>query len=200
MKEPSSPQSLLASDELDFSLMARISKGDMAAMEQLIEIHQGRVLGTVYKMLGPHGDAEDITQQIFLRVWNSAGSYKETAKFTTWLFTITRNLVFNELRRRNRHPVSPLEQEEHENHFQARDAQTPGPDASLLESELQEAIQAAIEALPETQRMAVVLRRFEELSYEEIGDVLGLSVSAVKSILFRARAALRESLSKYLAS
>ena len=178
--------------------MARISKGDMKAMEHLVEIHQCRILGTVSKMLGHHGDAEDITQQIFLRVWNSAATYKSSAKFTTWLFKITRNLVLNELRRRKRHPSTPLEQEEEENHFQAEDLQTPTPDESLLEAELQEAIQVAISSLPETQRMALVLRRYEELSYEEIGSVLNLSVSAVKSTLFRARTELREKLSSYL--
>jgi RNA polymerase sigma-70 factor (ECF subfamily) len=85
-----------------------------------------------------------------------------------------------------------------ENHFQAEDFQTATPDASLLEAELQEAIQTAIESLPETQRLALVLRRYEELSYEEIGDILSLSVSAVKSTLFRARTELRGKLSKYL--
>ena len=194
------PQETLDPDDLDFRLMEKISKGDMGAMEQLIEIHQSRVLGTVSKMLGSSGDAEDITQQIFLRVWNSAANYKASAKFTTWLFTITRNLVFNEMRRRKRHPTTTLEQEELENHFQPTDFRTPTPDNSLLESELQEAIQAAIDSLPETQRMAVVLRRYEDLSYEEIGAVLDLSVSAVKSALFRARTELRERLRGYLES
>jgi len=188
----------LAADELDFSLMARISKGDALAMEQLIEIHQSRVLGTVFKMLGPDSDAEDIAQQVFLRVWNSAANYTSSAKFTTWLFKITRNLVFNELRRRKRHPTAPLEQEAANHHFQAEDSQALSPDSSLLEAELQDAIQTAIASLPETQRMALVLRRYEELSYEEIGTILELSIPAVKSTLFRARTELRSKLSKYL--
>ena len=199
MSQPS-PQELFAADELDFSLMARISKGDTRAMEELIEIHQTRVLGTVAKMLGSDSDAEDIAQQVFLRVWNSAANYTTSAKFTTWLFTITRNLVFNELRRRKRHPATALEAEAAEHHFQAEDFKTPTPDYSLMEAELQEAIQAAIESLPETQRMALVLRRYEELSYEEIGAILKLSIPAVKSTLFRARTELREKLSKYLES
>ena len=97
--------------------MARVKHGDTDALRDLIEAHQHRVIGTVAKMLGDDCDAEDISQQVFIRVWRSATRYEPTAKFTTWLFKITRNLVFNELRRRKRHPhanasrrteVSPL--------------------------------------------------------------------------------------------
>jgi RNA polymerase sigma-70 factor (ECF subfamily) len=188
---------LNASDQ-DVCWMRRVSQGDMDALQCLIEAHQARVVGTVAKMLGDDVDSEDIAQQVFIRVWKSAARYQPTAKFTTWLFKITRNLVFNELRRRKRHPVTPLQHEEEEHFFQPADAGGMSPDASLLDSELNDAIQMAIDALPETQRMAIVLRRYEEMPYEEIGEVLDLSVPAVKSVLFRARAELRERLRKYL--
>ena len=178
--------------------MQQVAKGDMDAFRLLIEVHQARVVGTVAKMLGDDVDSEDIAQQVFIRVWKSAARYQPTAKFTTWLFKITRNLVFNELRRRKRHPVTPLQHEEEEHFFQPADCGGMSPDVSLLDSELNDAIQMAIDALPETQRMAIVLRRYEEMPYEEIGEVLGLSVPAVKSVLFRARAELRERLRKYL--
>ena|ERR1043166_9182949 len=184
--------------ERDVLWMQRVAKGDVEAFEQLIEAHQARVVGTVAKMLGGSTDAEDIAQQVFIRVWKSAGRYQPTAKFTTWLFKITRNLVFNELRRRKRHPAQQLDREEEEHHFQAADTSGLSPDASLLDAELQEAIQAAIDSLPETQRMAIVLRRYEDMPYEEIGAVLNLSVPAVKSVLFRARAELKAKLRKYL--
>lgn len=190
--------SLSAADQ-DVFWMQQVSQGDMEAFRSLIEAHQARVIGTVAKMLGDEVDSEDIAQQVFIRVWKSAGRYQPTAKFTTWLFKITRNLVFNELRRRKRHPVTPLEHEEEEHFFQPADSGGMSPDASLLDSELNDAIQMAIDALPETQRMAIVLRRYEDMPYEEIGEVLGLSVPAVKSVLFRARADLRERLRKYLA-
>lgn len=177
--------------------MRRVAQGDTEAFQALIEAHQARVVGTVAKMLGDDVDSEDIAQQVFIRVWKSAGRYRPTAKFTTWLFKIARNLVFNELRRRRRHPVTPLQLEEEEHFFQPADAGMP-PDASLLDSELNDAIQLAIDALPETQRMAVILRRYEEMPYEDIGEVLGLSIPAVKSLLFRARAELRQNLRKYL--
>ena len=188
----------LSPADQDVHWMQRVAEGDMEALQALIEAHQTRVVGTVAKMLGDDVDSEDIAQQVFIRVWKSADRYQPTAKFTTWLFKIARNLVFNELRRRKRHPVTPLQHEEEEHFFQPADSGGRPPDASLLDSELNDAIQMAIDALPETQRMAIVLRRYEEMPYEEIGEVLGLSVPAVKSVLFRARAELRERLRRYL--
>ncbi|MGC3988807.1 MAG: sigma-70 family RNA polymerase sigma factor, partial [Chthoniobacteraceae bacterium] len=184
--------------EQDILWMERVRAGDTDAFRDLIEAHQTRVVGTVAKMLGDDTDAEDIAQQVFIRVWNSAQRYQPTAKFTTWLFKITRNLVFNELRRRRRHPVTPLEREAEEHNFQAADVSSRSPDHSLLDSEMQAAIQKAIDSLPEIQRMAIVLRRYEDMPYEEIAEVLKLSVPAVKSVLFRARVELRERLQKYL--
>jgi RNA polymerase sigma-70 factor, ECF subfamily len=183
---------------LDFELMERIGDGDHEAFRRLVERHQNAVIGTVAKMLGNASEAEDIAQQVFLRIWRNAKRYRPDAKFTTYLFTITRNLVFNETRRKSRKKeVSSDEREENTNTLieASPDRQ---PDAELLQAELQQAVDDAIAALPEAQRMAVVLRRYEQLSYEEIAVVLKLSVSAVKSLLFRARTSLRESLAGYL--
>lgn len=184
---------------LDFALMERIGEGDHGAFRELVERHQDAVIGTVAKMLGNHSEAEDIAQQVFLRIWRNAKRYRPDAKFTTYLFTITRNLVFNETRRKSRKKeVSSDEREENTNQLIAASPDRQ-PDAELLQAELQRAVDDAIAALPEAQRMAVVLRRYEQLSYDEIAAVLSLSVSAVKSLLFRARTTLRESLSGYLA-
>src|SRR5437868_10595781 len=185
-------------DAEDIRLMSLASAGDMAAFEQLVERHQRLVVGTVGRMLGSGSDAEDIAQQVFVRVWKNAKRYEPRAKFTTWLLKITRNLVFNELRRRSRHPQVPLQAESEEEERPLKDDHAVAPDASLLENELQEAVDAAIANLPETQRMAVILRRYDELSYEEIAATLDQSVSAVKSLLFRARTELRERLKHYL--
>lgn len=192
----------LSPEDLDLALMQRVCTGDMEAFERLVEIHQRRVVGTVAKMIGDDQDAEDISQQVFLRVWKSARKYRPSAKFTTWLFTITRNLVFNELRRRKRHPTHSIDAEESGDHssHSVREAETKNPDQSFLQAEMQDAIQRAIDDLPEPQRLAVVLRRYEEMPYEEIAVVLNLSVSAVKSLLFRARTQLRSSLAQYLGS
>jgi RNA polymerase sigma-70 factor (ECF subfamily) len=192
-------------DEQDILWMMRIRNGDRAAFGELVECHQQRVVGTVARMLGGDAnDAEDIGQQVFLRVWKSAPRYEPTAKFTTWLYTIARNLVFNEMRRRKHRPVVSLDAEMpgeiggSDGAARIEDKQAAGPDATLLEAELQRAITAAIAQLPEAQRVAIILRRYEELSYEEIAGVLKLTVPAVKSLLFRARVLLREKLARYL--
>jgi RNA polymerase sigma-70 factor (ECF subfamily) len=179
--------------------MQLVAEGDTSAFEQLIERHQALVAGTVARMLGSNSDVEDIAQQDFIRVWKSARRYVPRAKFTTWLLKITRNLVFNELRRSKRHAHVPLQSEPGAEEIPLKDETNPAPDASLLETELQRAIEEAIIQLPESQRMALVLRRYEQLSYEQIAEVLDLSVPAVKSVLFRARTELRTRLSKYLA-
>ena len=179
--------------------MQLVGRGDTTAFEELIERHQSLVTGTVARMLGSNSDVEDIAQQVFIRVWKSARRYVPRAKFTTWLLKITRNLVFNELRRAKRRGHVSLQSEPGVEDTPLRDETNLAPDASLLEAELQKAIEEAIMQLPDSQRMALVLRRYEQLSYEEIAEVLGLSVPAVKSVLFRARTELRTRLSKYLA-
>jgi RNA polymerase sigma-70 factor (ECF subfamily) len=192
------PPARTEEDAEDVRLMELVSAGNADAFAQLVERHQRLVIGTVSRMLGNNSDAEDIGQQVFVRVWKSAKRYVPRAKFTTWLLKITRNLVFNELRRRSRHAQVALQTESDDEERPIKDERAIAPDASLLEDELQKAIDAAIKNLPETQRLAVILRRYEELSYEEIAETLDQSVSAVKSLLFRARTELRTSLSRYL--
>jgi len=185
-------------DADDVRLMRLIGRGDTIALEELIEKHQALVAGTVARMLGSNSDVEDIAQQVFIRVWKSARRYVPQAKFTTWLLKITRNLVFNELRRAKRHAHVPLQLETGVEDPPLKDETQSPPDSSLLEVELQRKIEEAILQLPEAQRMALVLRRYEQLSYDQIAEVLDLSVPAVKSVLFRARTELRSRLSKYL--
>src|SRR5436305_2341245 len=184
-------------DADDLRLMRLVGEGDTGAFEELVEKHQALVAGTIGRMLGSNSDVEDIAQQVFIRVWKSARRYVPRAKFTTWLLKITRNLVFNEMRRTKRRPHVPLQSEPGGEDPPLKDEMNLAPDASLLEAELQQAIEEAIQRLPETQRMALVLRRYQQLSYEQIADVLDLSVPAVKSVLFRARTELRARLSKY---
>ncbi|MCB1234438.1 MAG: sigma-70 family RNA polymerase sigma factor [Verrucomicrobiae bacterium] len=191
-------EDLCHSNEHHVALMLRVKTGDVAAFEELMTLHQHAVIGTVAKMLGSPDDAEDIAQQVFIRVWKSAPRYEPQAKFTTWLFTITRNLVFNEMRRRQRKPAYSIEEREEEFHLSTPDHGAKGPDEAALQKELEDAIDAAIQTLPEKQRMAVILRRYEDMPYEEIGAILKLSLPAVKSLLFRARTQLKESLRDYL--
>src|ERR1700730_133303 len=187
-------------DAEDVRLMSLVARGDDKAFENLIERHQALVIGTVARMLGSNSDVEDLAQQVFLRIWRSVCRYVPRAKFTTWLLKITRNLVFNEMRRTKRHVHVPMQTESQGDDLPIKDEAVQSPAESLLEHELQRAIEEAIIELPNTQRMALILRRYEGRSYEEIGESLELSVPAVKSVLFRARTELRTRLANYLKS
>jgi RNA polymerase sigma-70 factor (ECF subfamily) len=196
MAEPARP--LSATDDPDVALMVRVAAGDEAAFRQLVERHQHAVVGTIAKMLGDPVEAQDLAQLVFLRVWKSARRYQPTAKFTTWLFTVARNLVFNETRRRGRKREVSIEEREAAGVAHADASPAARPDQELLEGELRAEVDAAIAALPENQRLAVVLRRYENMPYEEIAAVLKTSVPSVKSLLFRARESLRQQLARYL--
>jgi RNA polymerase sigma-70 factor (ECF subfamily) len=197
-REPS-PDADLA-QQRDVAWMRRVQSGDTDALALLINEHKNRVAAGVARMAGPGFDAEEITHEVFVRVWKSAARYEPSARFTTWLFTIARNLVLNEIRYKTRHPTVSRDALAKEGGAMDECAHETGvrPDSALLASELEEAIDVALQALPENQRTAVVMRRYEELSYEEIASVLEVSVSSVKSLLFRARTTLRESLRQYL--
>ncbi len=186
-------------DQESVRLMLRVREGDARAFEALVELHQRGVIGTVTRMLGNVDDAHDVAQQVFIRVWKSAPRYEATAKFTTWLYTITRNLVFNEVRRRSRRKEVSLDEPAFDDQpRQVVHPLAPGADTLTQQEELEKALDAAISALPEKQRMAVILRRYEDTPYEDLCQILGMSLPAVKSLLFRARGELRKSLAVYL--
>ncbi|MEM7386466.1 MAG: sigma-70 family RNA polymerase sigma factor [Verrucomicrobiota bacterium] len=182
----------------DIEWMLQVGQGDVEAFERLVKRHQDSVVATVVRMLGDSDEAQDIAQQVFVRVWKSAGRYQPTAKFTTWLFTITKNLVYNETRRRSRRPQVSLEEQQEKRVFPIEPVAVERPDDEALHAEMTRAIDEAIETLPENQRIALVLRRFELLSYEEIAKIMELTVPSVKSLLFRARSHLRQALESYL--
>ena len=195
------------SDAHDKALMVRIARGDEAALRDLIEKHQGAVYGTIAKMLGDPVEAQDLAQQVFVRVYRAAGSYRATAQFKTWIFTIVRNLVFNEHRRRSRAILVPLHPPENEQvhsggsaGLDLPDLATKSPGEHALQREMLRKIDEAILALPEQQRLAIVLRRYDEFSYEQIAEILKTSLPATKSLLFRARETLRSALQDYLDS
>lgn len=184
--------------------LRRVADGDESAFVKLIEKHQDRVYGTVVRMLGRDylSEAEDVAQQVFLRVFRAAGKYRPDAKFTTWLFTICRNCVLTHLKRTGRWlRDEPLVNEAGEDVDPLDHLPDPGAvDAAsgLLRKEMVEALEGAIAELPESQRMALILRQYEQLDYEEIAGVLNQTVPGVKSLLFRARTRLRAVLEEYL--
>ena len=186
-------------NEEDLALMAKVVRGDEDAFAEIVKKHQHAVLGTVAKMTNQSPDTDDIAQQVFIRLWKSAERYKPTAKFTTFLFTITKNLVFNATRKKsgkNEYSFDALEGKWRQSIEDKRSDSRP--DKLIEQTELRQIIDEAISSLPEKQRLAVVLRRYEKMPYEEIAETLGISIPAVKSQLFRARTALRESLGRYL--
>src|SRR5437016_2936630 len=143
-------------DADDVRLMQLVGRGDTVAFEKLVERHQALVAGTVARMLGSNSDVEDIAQQVFIRVWKSARRYVPRAKFTTWLLKITRNLVFNEMRRTKRHAHTPIQPDPTGDELPLKDEVNQSPDASLLEAELQRTIEEAILHLPKTQTIEQV--------------------------------------------
>ncbi len=186
----------------DAALMLRVKQGDRAAFEELVEKYQQPVMNLVYRTLPDATEAEDLAQHVFLQVFKSAHRYEVSAKFTTWLFTIARNLCLNEIRRRSRHPAQSLDETFADNDEQpvrqAEDLKTFSPPDSLLHSELEEKIEAALAELPEKQRTAILLCRGDEFSYEDIAKVLNCSVSATKSLIHRGRETLKQKLKPYL--
>jgi RNA polymerase sigma-70 factor (ECF subfamily) len=193
------------SDARDKELMILIARGDESALRELIEKHQGAVYGTIAKMLGDPIEAQDLAQQVFVRVYRAAGSYRATAQFRTWMFTIVRNLVFNEHRRRSRATLISLHPPEGDSAhgygasgIDLPDLANKTPGEQMLQQEMLRKVDEAILALPEQQRLAIVLRRYDEFSYEQIAEILKTSVPATKSLLFRARETLRVALQEYL--
>jgi RNA polymerase sigma-70 factor, ECF subfamily len=185
----------------DKELMVRIARDDETALRELIERHQGAVYGTIVRMLGDPAEAQDLAQQVFVRIYRAAGSYRAEARFKTWMFTIVRHLVFNEHRRRSRATLVPFHPSESDDASVPLDPPDPAISTAseqTLQKEMAKEIDRAIRALPEQQRVALVLRRYEEVSYEEIARILQTTVPATKSLLFRARETVRAALRDYL--
>ncbi|MCI0702518.1 MAG: sigma-70 family RNA polymerase sigma factor [Planctomycetia bacterium] len=187
----------------DIRLMLRVRDDDASAFGELVERFQHRLVGVMHHLVGNADEAEDLAQEVFLRVYRTRKKYTPKAKFSTWLFTIANNLAFNALRDRQRRPVLPLE---------VRDSGPLGPRPTealaptrdeppthnLQQQELADVIRRALDELNERQRMAIVLNKFEDMNYADIAEVMGLTTKAVKSLLSRARCKLRETLQGYI--
>jgi RNA polymerase sigma-70 factor, ECF subfamily len=187
----------------DIRLMLRVRADEPAAFEELVNAYQHRLVAVMHHLVGNAEEAEDLAQEVFLRVYRSRHKYRPRAKFSTWLFTIANNLALNALRSRQRKPVVPLNASESgplgprpaEQLVKDRAAQ---PVHKMQQKELAAVIQEAIQGLNERQRVAVVLNKFEDMNYAEIAEVMELSTKAVKSLLSRARMNLRAALQPYV--
>ena len=184
----------------DTRLMLDFVHGDPAAFPALVRRNQDMIFKLAYRYLSDHAEAEDVAQEVFLKVHGAVGAYQPTAKFGTWVYRITVNLCLNRLRaNRLRRSVS-LESGGEGEEFSVDPAAPAGEAASgrLEREEFERKVREAMADLPDSQRTAVLLRRFDELSYEEIAEVMDTSIPAVKSLLARARQSLKSRLTRYL--
>jgi RNA polymerase sigma-70 factor (ECF subfamily) len=193
----------LALRDPDIRLMLRVRSDDAEAFAELVELYHRRLVTIMQHLVGKLEEAEDLAQEVFLRVYRGRKKYHPRAKFSTWLFTIANNLALNVLRARQRKPAIPLN---------VRDSGPLGPRPAeqlvldrerspherMQQQELAAIVKQALETLNERQRVAVVLNKFEDMNYAEIAEVMGLTTKAVKSLLSRARDNLRIALKDYI--
>ncbi len=196
---------MVVAPDPDAALMLRVKQGDTRAFAELVDKYKQPVMNLAYRMLRDATEAEDLAQMVFVQVFKSAARYKVSSKFSTWLFTITRNLCLNEIRRRwapanGVHGCPRTRNRRTSRCTSSRTSRPVSPPERLLHGELEEKIEQALAELPENQRLAILLCRQEELSYEEIARVLGCSVSATKSVIHRGRETLKQKLKPYLRS
>jgi RNA polymerase sigma-70 factor (ECF subfamily) len=191
-----------APPDADADLMLRVKRGDREAFDALMQRWQQPVISFVYRTLPDADEAEDLSQAVFVQLWKSAARYEVSAKFSTFLFTIARNLCLNELRRRARHPADSLDEappdDEAHPYRQIEDRREASASEATQSAELVTKVQEALDALPEKQRTAILLCREGELSYDEIAELLGTSLQATKSLIHRGRETLKARLKPYL--
>ncbi len=188
----------------DVRLMLSVRDGDTAAFEQLVARYQGRLLTILQHWLGARDQAEDLVQEVFLRVFRSRGSYEPAAHFSTWIFTIAHNVAKNANRKMARRREVNVAQQSTESRAtpslasMAKAASDLMPTLQVDKREMADVVNLAIRRLNERQRMAILLSKFEGMSYDEVGVTMQMSPSAVKSLMARARDNLREYLEPYL--
>lgn len=179
-----------ASPERDLDLAARVARGDEAAFDELVQKYQRSVINTIHRYVGEYDAADDIAQEVFVIVWNKAGTFRGRSSFSTWLYRIVVNQCLQFRRRRQRRPAAVS--------IDAMDAESP-PDALQVgdgreQAERTAAVRQALAELPDRQRIALVLSHYEGHTYHEIAAMMGTSVPSVESLIFRAKDELRKKL------
>lgn len=193
----------LALRDPDTRLMLAVRDDQPGAFEELVQRYQSRLVGVLHHLVGNATEAEDLGQEVFLRVYRARKKYRARCKFSTWLFTIANNLALNNLRSTQRKravslntrdsgPLGPRPAER-----LVRDSGSQ-PSKRIQQQEMAAVVRAALDQLNERQRMAVVLNKFEDMGYAEIAEIMGLTTKGVKSLLCRARVNLRAALQSYI--
>ena len=172
------------------NLLIKFQSGDEGAFDEIVRTYQSMVVNLAIRFTGNEEDAEDLAQDVFVKVWNKASSFKGDASLKTWIYRITVNESLNFVRKQK--IGSFVDAIEAALSFQSDDT-----DAKLHKSEEQNLVRKAIRSLPKKQRIAIILRTFKNLPYEEIALIMELSVSSVESLLFRAKKNLKKKLMKY---
>ncbi|MCS5613653.1 MAG: sigma-70 family RNA polymerase sigma factor [Candidatus Poribacteria bacterium] len=175
-------------DQHEIDLVKRCQNRDMQAMEEIVRQYENQVYNIAYGMLGSPEDAQDITQDVFVSVWEKIGQFRFRSKFSTWLYRIAKNMSLNEKSRRTSRKTDVVEIDDSQAWVPV-DYQTP--EDEILASEQQQILHKALGQLKESYRTILVLREMEELSYEDLSAVLGCSIGRVKSRLYEARMQLR---------
>lgn len=183
---------LAATLDFDAELMLRVKQGDGASFAILLEKHRLPVIHFLYRMVQNQAVAEELAQEVFLRVYRSRESYVPTAKFTTWLFRIATHLALNSLRDgKHRRLEEHLDDDSSETPGRQVSDQRPTVEQRMLHQSRLDEIRRAVATLPEKQRAAVLMHKYDEMEYSQIAKVLNCSESAIKSLLFRAYETLR---------
>jgi len=186
----------------DVELMLAFQAGDEAAFSVLVERHRDHVVNLTQRYLGNLADAEDLAQEVFLRVYRARNRYRPEARFTTWLYRVAVNAALNEVRGRKSRPthgaVALPASERDGAGPQLAASGVAAPDDAAETTELHERVREAVEALPDRQRLALLLNKFHGLSYEELAQSMEMTIPAVKSLLVRARENVRKQIEPYL--
>ena len=192
----------LGSGDPDVALMLRVQQDDDGAYAELLEQYGPRIFGHFFRVLGDRQEAEDLTQEVFLRIYRARKRYQPRARFATWLFHITQNVARNAIRSRRRHPCVHLEvlSGREEGHLLESLLFDRGeePSRPLERAEVKRVVRAAVSGLAGRQRTAVELHQFEDRTYNEVAARMDMSPEAAKSLLYRARNQLRDSLAVYM--
>jgi RNA polymerase sigma-70 factor (ECF subfamily) len=186
----------------DADVMLRVKAGDQSAFDYLVQKYRRPLVSFMYRMAHNTAAAEDLAQEVFLRVYRSRATYEASAKFTTWLYRIATNLAVNHARdTRHERPEATVSLDEPDEEtgttFELRDSGMTAEQA-MLRRERMLAIRSKVEALPERQRLAVIMHKYQQMDYKQIAEVLKLSESATKSLLFRAYETLRDQLKEFV--
>lgn len=174
--------------------MIQFQKGNLSAFEELIRKYETSVINTIYRYTSDRVEAEDLSQEVFIRVFKSKETYRPTRPFRYWLFTILTNLCLNKIRDTKRHQTFSIFPKDENHELNIEDSRNKSISDHFKQTEQKIAVREALNSLPANQKMVVILNKYEDLSYEEIGQSMKISVSAVKSLLFRARENLKEKL------